>query len=147
MTVNLSYEVDLDFGLKDYFFVFEQKWKEIMKKSWVFFRLARGYFFLFQIVSVLSNGFSLVERDWPKWKITKFRQGPILPILPILNNGYSLQWLFIDWERLTKVKITKLGRVGDVTQSNRFPEGGVFMVVWCGYQNRIISNVHSFFTF
>ena len=119
-----------------------------MKKTWVFFRLARGYFFLFQIVSVLSNGFSLVERDWPKWKITKFRQGPILPILPISINGYSLQWLFIDWERLTKVKITKFRKGwGWLTQSNKFPEGGVLMAVWCGNQNRIISNVYSFFYF
>ena len=63
-------------------------------------------------------------------------------IMGILCNDFLLTergWL--------KWKLPNLGRVGDVTQSNRFPEGGVFMVVWCGYQNRIISNVHSFFYF
>ena len=63
-------------------------------------------------------------------------------IMGILCNDFLLTergWL--------KWKLPNLGRVGDVTQSNRFPEGGVFIVVWCGYQNRIISNVHSFFYF
>ena len=63
-------------------------------------------------------------------------------IMGILCNDFLLTergWL--------KWKLPNLGRFGDVTQSNRFPEGGVFMVVWCGYQNRIISNVHSFFYF
>ena len=61
-------------------------------------------------------------------------------VMGILCNDFLLTergWL--------KWKLPNLGRVGDVTQSNRFPEGGVFMVVWCGYQNRIISNVYSFF--
>ena len=66
----------------------------------------------------------------------------LFQIMGILCNDFLLTesgWL--------KWKLPNLGRVGDVTQSNRFPEGGVFMVVWCGYQNRIISNVHSFFYF
>ena len=37
--------------------------KRDYEKKLGFFRLAKGYFFLFQIVSVLSNGFSLVKRD------------------------------------------------------------------------------------
>ena len=63
-------------------------------------------------------------------------------VMGILCNDFLLTergWL--------KWKLPNLGRAGDVTQSNRFPEGGVFMVVWCGYQNRIISNVYSFFYF